>query len=160
MKLSIELVPSSCWYSNVRSNVRPETWDRLQRATFQAAGYACEICGSHGDAHPVEAHEIWFYDDHRLIQTLKHLTSLCPRCHEVKHFGLAIASSNTKRAVAWLSTVNGITAAQALAHVERAFQIYEIRSRFQWRLDIKLLVDHYAVKLDKQGIELGLNQPG
>lgn len=159
MKLSIELVPSTCWYSNVRSNVRPETWDRLQRETFQAAGYVCEVCGGTGDTHPVEAHEIWTYDDHRLIQSLDRLISLCPRCHEVKHFGLAIESGHSKRALAWLASVNGITTAQALAYVERAFQIHNIRSRFEWRLNIDLLSSRYGIKLDRQGIELGLNLP-
>lgn len=160
MKLSIELVPSTCWYSNVRSNVRSETWDRLQRETFKAAGRVCEICGSTGTGHPIEAHEIWEYDDHRMIQRLVNLTALCPQCHEVKHIGLAIKSGNAKRALAWLSIVNAITPAEALAYVERTFKIHEIRSRFQWQLDIQLLTRRYGVRLDKYGIEQGLNLPG
>ena len=159
MKLSFELVPSTCWYSNVRSNVSPETWERLQQATFRAAGHVCEICGGTGDGHLVEAHEVWSYDDHRLIQRLDRLLSLCPRCHEVKHIGLAIQSGHAKRALAWLATVNGITPAEALAYVQRAFQIHEIRSRFQWQLDIGMLASHYGVKLDKRGLEQGFNLP-
>lgn len=160
MKLSIELVPSSCWYSNVRSNVRSETWERLQCATFHKAGHVCEICAGTGDTHPVEAHEVWIYDDHRLIQRLDRLISLCPRCHEIKHIGLAIKSGNAKRALTWLSTVNEITPSEALVYVQRAFQIHKIRSQFQWQLDIKLLTQRYGIKLDKYGIELGFNLPG
>lgn len=159
MKLSIELVPSTCWYSNVRSNVRPETWDRLQHAAFLQAGHACEICAGTGDAHLVEAHEIWAYDDHRTIQRLVRLASLCPQCHEVKHIGLAIKSGHAKRALAWLANVNGISPAEALSYVERAFKIHEIRSRFQWKLDISLLTQRYGIKLDKHGIEQGFNLP-
>lgn len=159
MKLSVELVPSTCWYSNVRSNVRPDTWERLQRATFQVAGHVCEICTGTGDGHLVEAHEVWSYDDHRLIQRLERLICLCPRCHEVKHLGLALQSGHAKRAIAWLATVNGLAPAEALAYAQRAFQIHEIRSRFQWQLDIQLLASAYGIKLDKHGIELGFNLP-
>lgn len=160
MKLSIELVPSTCWYSNVRSNVSMDTWNRLQRATFDAAGHVCEICNGTGDGHLVEAHEIWRYDDHRMVQHLERLISLCPRCHEVKHMGLAIETGHTKRALAWLAAVNEITPADALAYVTRAFDIHAIRSRYQWQLDIGILTSRYGVKLDKHGIELGLNQGG
>lgn len=160
MKLEIELVPTTCWYSNVRSNVRPDTWRRLQQATFKAAGYVCEICGRTGDGHIVEAHEEWIYDDHRQIQRLDRLISLCPRCHEVKHIGLAIQSGHATRALTWLVEVNQISPAEALAYVQRAFQIHEIRSRFEWKLDIELLSRQYGVKLDKHGIEIGFNVPG
>lgn len=159
MKLSIELVPSTCWYSNVRSNVSPATWERLQQATFRDAGNVCEICSGTGDGHLVEAHEVWRYDDHRQIQHLDRLICLCPRCHEVKHMGLAIQTGHAKRALTWLATVNNITPEQALAYVQRVFQIHEIRSRFQWQLDIGILTRQYGVKLDKHGIEQGFNLP-
>lgn len=160
MKLEIELVPTTCWYSNVRSNVSPETWHRLQQATFKAAGHVCEICGGTGDGHIVEAHEEWIYDDHRMIQRLDRLICLCPHCHEVKHIGLAIQSGHAKRALTWLVDVNEVPPAEALAYIERAFKIHEIRSRFAWKLDIELLPRQYGVKLDKRGVELGFNVPG
>jgi len=49
----------------------------------------CETCGGCGPQYPVECHEIWNYDDTRLIQKLDGLIALCPDCHEVKHIGLA-----------------------------------------------------------------------
>jgi len=156
MRLAIELIPSTCWYSNVRSNVRPSTWDRLQRSTFQAAGYVCEICGGVGAKHPVEAHEIWQYDDHRLIQRLERLIALCPRCHEVKHIGLAIETGNAQRTLAWLCSVNAISPPEGLAYIKRAFQIHQIRSRFPWQLDIEQLTRDYGVILNKHGMEDGL----
>jgi hypothetical protein len=30
-RLTVELVPSTCWYTNVRSNVSKAVWDRLRR---------------------------------------------------------------------------------------------------------------------------------
>src|SRR3989344_4305266 len=76
MNLTIELVPRSCWYSNVRSNVSEATWSRLKSLCFRAADYRCEICSNRGPHHPVECHEIWHYDDHRLIQRLDRLVAL------------------------------------------------------------------------------------
>ncbi|MFC4524940.1 HNH endonuclease [Cupriavidus pinatubonensis] len=157
MKLTIELVPTTCWYSNVRSNVYPATWDALQTAVFKAAGYRCEICGGRGHSHPVECHEIWEYDDHKRIQRLDHLASLCPNCHQVKHIGLAVSSGHAENVINWLAQVNQITPAQALAYAQHAFKIHAIRSRFNWSLDLRLLTTSYGIKLDKHGIEQGLN---
>lgn len=72
--LTIELVPETCWYSNVRSNVSPEEWERLKRIAFKRAGYWCEICGGRGPQWPVECHERWLYDDLPHIRKLDRLT--------------------------------------------------------------------------------------
>ncbi len=157
MRLTIELVPTTCWYSNVRSNVSPTTWDSLQDVVFKEVGHRCEICSGRGDKHPVECHEIWQYDDHKLIQRLERLISLCPKCHQVKHIGLALKTGETKAVIAWLAHVNQIAPAQALAYAQHAFKIQEIRSRFDWKLDLQVLRTRYGVKLDKYGIEQSLN---
>lgn len=68
--LTIELVPNTCWYSNVRSNVAKKDWDTLRYHTYKQASHRCEICGGVGQQHPVECHEIWDYDDQQHIQTL------------------------------------------------------------------------------------------
>jgi len=47
-KLSVELVPASCWCSNVRDHVRRAQWDQLRRETYRQAQYCCEICGGRG----------------------------------------------------------------------------------------------------------------
>ena len=88
-RLQVELVPSTCWFSNVRDHVSKTDWDTLRKATYQKAGHVCEICGGRGPKWPVECHEIWHYDDESLTQTLKGLIALCPSCHETKHIGLA-----------------------------------------------------------------------
>ena len=53
-RLTIELVPSTCWFSNVRSNISKQDWDRLRKETYKKANYRCEICGGVGRNHPVE----------------------------------------------------------------------------------------------------------
>ena len=53
-RLTIELVPSTCFCKNVRSQVDPARGDRIRMAVYAAAGSKCEICGGRGTAHPVE----------------------------------------------------------------------------------------------------------
>ena len=88
-RLTIELVPQTCWFSNVRLEVGTAEWDRLRKLASDAAEDRCEVCGGRGPRWPVECHEIWEYDDEQHTQTLLGLTALCPACHEVKHIGLA-----------------------------------------------------------------------
>ena len=89
LKLQIELVPGSCWWTNVRSNLTQSQWDKIRKPVYANANFLCEICGERGTKHPVECHEVWIYNDKSLIQKLDHFQSLCPLCHEVKHIGLA-----------------------------------------------------------------------
>ena len=138
-RLTVELVPSTCWWSNVRSHVAPAVWERLRRATATAAGNRCEICGGRGRRHPVECHEVWDYDDARLVQRLVRLIALCPSCHEVKHLGLAAKRGRHAAALAHLAKVNGWTAADAEAYTEVVFEQWAARSRHDWTLDCTVL---------------------
>ncbi len=139
MKLTIELVPSTAWYSNVRSNVTPQEWDVLRKDCYKKAGYKCEVCGGKGSKHPVECHEIWDYNDEGCIQTLKGLIALCPSCHEVKHIGLAQINGKFDQALEHLAKVNGITVDEAKLYVEASFEIWGKRSQKEWKLDITIL---------------------
>lgn len=93
LKLTIELVPSTDFYSNVRSNVTQKEWDVIRKKSYERASNKCEICGdagtNQGVKHKVECHEIWEYNDESHIQKLIGLISLCPNCHKTKHAGLA-----------------------------------------------------------------------
>lgn len=140
-RLTVELVPSTCWWSNVRSQVPPDVWERLRRATASAAGHRCEICGGRGRRHPVECHEVWEYDDARRVQRLVRLTAICPACYEVKHLGLAEMRGRRGAALAHLARVNGWSAADAEAYVEAAFEQWTVRSRHDWTLDCTVLED-------------------
>jgi hypothetical protein len=57
-RLTVELVPSTCRYTNVRSHVPKAVWDRLRRQVAAEAGDRCEICGGQGRRWPVECHEV------------------------------------------------------------------------------------------------------
>ena len=87
-KLTIELVPQTCWYANVRKLVTYSQWEVIKRVTRRAAHSICQICGGVGKRWPVECHEIWQYNDEAHIQTLIGLIALCPMCHTFNDFPL------------------------------------------------------------------------
>ena len=139
-RLTIELVPSSCWFSNVRSNVPPSVWEVLKKQTAKLTRHRCEICAGRGRRWPVECHEVWLYDDKTHTQTLVRLIALCPMCHKVKHIGLASANGEFNEVRAHLMKVNQWPQqATADAYIARVFEIFEERSQREWTLDISYL---------------------
>ena len=153
-RLTIELVPQTCWFSNVRSEVSAADWDRLRKLTSDAAGGQCEVCGGQGPKWPVECHEIWGYDDARHTQTLLGLTALCPACHEVKHIGLANIRGRGDIAARHLAKVNGWTAREAERYIAEQFAAWERRSKFQWTLSLDWLEQNgVTVSKPKRGAD-------
>ncbi len=139
MMLTIELVPSTCWFSNVRSEVSKADWDKLRRSTYARSGRVCQVCGGVGPDWPVECHEIWDYDDVAHVQKLLGLVALCPACHQVKHIGLANVNGRGEEAERHLAQVNNWTARQASLYVQEQFRVWDHRSQYEWRLDLSWL---------------------
>jgi len=139
MPLTLDLIPSTTWYDNLRSRLRPSEWDRLRKATYAAAGNKCEVCGGRGRKWPTECHEIWDYDETTRVQKLVGLVALCPSCHEVKHFGRAQTVGRGEAALAHLMRVNRWTEDQALDHIEESFAVWQRRSEISWTLDLSWL---------------------
>lgn len=137
--LTIELLPSTCWFSNVRDHVDQETWDRLRRQTYRDVNRRCAVCGGVGPKWPVECHEVWEYDDERHVQKLVGLTGLCPACHEVKHMGLANTRGRGDDARRHLVQVNGWTSSETEEYVADAFEVWRERSQHEWALDLTWL---------------------
>ncbi len=136
MKLEIDLVPRTSWYSNVRSNVNQIEWDIIRKKSYKKAKYQCEICYEVGPNHPVECHEIWEYNEEKGFQILKGFISLCPNCHQVKHFGLAQINGKGEQALNHLKKVNSINDKEANEHVKKAFDIWYRRNETKWYVDI------------------------
>lgn len=152
-KLTIELIPSTCHYSNVRTTVKPTEWDKIRFISYEAAGNVCELCGdtgkNQGYKHNVECHEIWEYDDVNHVQRLAGLISLCPTCHQVKHIGRAVAIGKEKQAHAQLRKVNAWSQEQVVEHVDASFVTYKERSKHEWTLDLTILTDEpYSLEID------------
>ena len=140
-RLTLDLVPQTCWFSNLRSELPRDDWDKLRRATYREANYRCEICGGKGSQHPVECHEKWSYDLETKTQKLEGLIALCPACHEVKHFGLAQVRNRDQAAIAHYQKVNDVTRVQAVQEIKAEFRIWGQRSALEWDLDLTWLAD-------------------
>lgn len=139
MKLTIELVPQTSFYTNVRSNVTKKEWDVIRNKCYTDANHKCEVCGGVGKKHAVECHEVWQYDDETHTQTLVGLVALCPSCHRVKHAGLAQVNGLINLVVKQLMKVNNMSFEAAIKYIDNSFDIWEKRSKFEWKLDITYL---------------------
>lgn len=142
--LFVDLVPSSCWFTNVRSCVTKRDWERLRRMLTRRANHLCEICGrgeNRDRRRWLEAHERWHYDDRTRTQSLRRLICLCTDCHTTTHFGFAQVKGIHAQAFAHLRKVTGMSASQADEHIDAAFALWRRRSEFSWTLNLGVLTD-------------------
>jgi hypothetical protein len=139
--LFVDLVPSSCWFTNVRSCVTPRDWDRLRLMIYRRAGHRCEACGGERNNAAgvyLEAHERWSYVAGH-VQVLTRLICLCTPCHEVTHFGFATLRQRDIEAMDHLMKVNSWSHRQAQDHIDNAFRLWRTRSASDWTLDVSML---------------------
>jgi hypothetical protein len=146
--LFVDLVPSSCWFTNVRDAVSPGDWERLRKMVYRRADERCEACGAgrNPDARRwMEAHERWTYlrvqPTARLVQKLVRLVCLCTSCHQATHFGHAQVTGHEQDAIEHLCHVNDWTPQQAWAQVDAAAAKWQARSQHVWELDLSMLTD-------------------
>jgi hypothetical protein len=138
-RLAIEMVPRSCFFSNLRSNLRPKDWKKLRLMSIEKAGGRCEICGSTNHGRSLECHEIWQYDTDTYTQRLTGLVALCRDCHRAKHLALAREMGWETDARRHLMRINGWTPRKVHSYIEAAFALFEERSQYSWSLDIAWL---------------------
>jgi hypothetical protein len=134
-KLTVELVPKTCWWSNLHtladkatgiafgglSGARRITAARSAKASAFAIRSSATKCGSTMSR---LAHRS-FADDRAL--------SRLPRG---RAYGLCGKRGRNKSARDHLAKVNGWTNDQVLAHVAEAFAIWRRRSKVSWKLDL------------------------
>ncbi len=140
--LFVDLIPTSCWFTNVRTCVRPADWNRVKTLVVGRTGQRCEACGTAAErAHGLrsEAHERWSYDEASRVQTLRRLVCLCTRCHRATHFGFAEVTKQGPQAHAHLCAVNGWSTADADTHIASAARLWRARSAVAWSLDLSIL---------------------
>ena len=136
--LTIELVPSTSWYNNLRKYMSKEDWDKIRKRTNAEYGHRCGICGAEGR---LNCHEIWEYDDKKHIQKLMGFIALCYMCHHVKHIGLAETLSSEgkldyEKVVKHFMKVNNCDYKIFKKHRERAFDEWRKRSQHEWCVDL------------------------
>jgi hypothetical protein len=140
-RLQVELVPRSCHFSNLRSNLPAKDWNFLRQTCYEAAGHVCEVCGGRGSRHAVECHEIWHYDDDLLTQSLTGLVALCPSCHRVKHMALAREKGWDGEAERHFCRVNKWSVGLMRSYMDAVFEVYEERSLKFWILNVDWLTN-------------------
>ena len=134
MKLNFELVPDSCWYSNLRSVLPKEVWDKIRKKAYARAGGKCMLCGA--PTARLEAHEQWEYDDEKGVQKLVNVVAVCKACHEVIHIGRTQLTGREREAEEHFMKVNGCTYAEYRKALGEANEKHRERSRREWQLDV------------------------
>lgn len=151
--LFVDLIPSTSWFTNVRSAVDRRDWERLRQMVYRRAGYRCEACGCHRDTPAglhMEAHERFSYDLATGVQALRRLICLCTACHGTTHFGFARISGEEQAAMGHLQFVTGMNYNQARRHIAEAFTLWEIRNGSRWQLDLSVISDA-GITLQEEG---------
>jgi hypothetical protein len=155
MKLEIELVPKTCWNSNLRKAVSQAEWDTIRNRAYAEANHKCSICKGEFDlkipnASPrrLECHEIWGYDDRQHVQKLVGFQALCQDCHHNKHIGFFAATCPREllkelmeALIAHSLKVNGITEAEYKGYFTASKKLWQERSKHTWRIDLNGFVD-------------------
>lgn len=140
-KLNFELVPDSCWYSNLRSILTKQQWYALSKKVCSAAGGRCQICGRHSSR--LEAHERWEYDEGHAVQRLSAIVAVCPACHAVIHIGRTQLKGDVRAAEDHFMQVNGCSYAEYRRALGEANEAHIRRNRVpEWSLDITALKDY------------------
>lgn len=135
-RLTVEAIPTTTMFSNLRNILSKRTWDYLRRRVYREAGYHCEVCGGQGEMYPVSCHEVFSYCLTTRIQTLVRCVALCPACHEVKHIGLAQMKGHLDRAMRHLKKVNRWTMSQSILYFDEYMVWYRRASMREWRLSL------------------------
>ena len=140
LKLTIELVPETTWYNNLRNYLGEEAWDKLRREIYVKYGHKCSLCGAKGLLH---CHEIWEYDDKNHVQKLVDCVALCKMCHHVKHIGKAgILADEGKldynKIVEHFMEVNKCDKTTFNEHYKKIADQWERRSDYKWRVDFSV----------------------
>jgi hypothetical protein len=138
LRLTIELVPKTSWYNNMRKVIPQKAWDKLRKSVYAEYGHRCGICGAEGR---LECHEIWEYDDQNHTQTLRGFIALCPLCHRVKHIGLAgilalKGELDCEQVVLHFMKVNECSRDVFEQHKKQAFEQWRLRSQYQWVVNL------------------------
>ena len=143
-ELFIDLIPITCWFTNVRYCTDIRDWDRLRDCVYSRVNNTCECC--HNKTNDIEAHERWHYDNDTKTQKLVRLVALCKMCHTSTHIGLAGIKGKGSEALEHLKKVRNFTNEEAIEHKKQAFQVWNERNTIEWNLDLSLLTNN-GIKL-------------
>ena len=135
LKLTMDLVPKSCWYQSLYRLLPRSQWNKLREGVLTKARNRCQICRADGKLY---CHEIWHYDDKKHIQSLKGFHVVCSLCHHLSHFGKAqdLADQgllDLDAVIQHFLSVNKVGVEIFEEHEKDAFTTWRERSRRRWR---------------------------
>ncbi len=137
-KLDFELVPDSCWYSNLRSILKPAMWDVVRKDAYARAGGKCMICGA--KVSRLEAHERWAYDEKTCTQVLTDVVAVCHSCHMVIHIGRTQLMGDENRAIKHFQKVNNCSYSDYIKALGEANKRHQRLNKVaEWKLDLTWL---------------------
>ena len=149
--LFVDLIPNSCWFSNVRSCIHPSDWDRVRKYIYSRVNYICECCNINTKDNDIqlEAHERWDYDNVTNTQKLVRIVALCHQCHQTTHIGLAGIKGKKEEATTHLKNVRNFTDKECETHIKEAFELWRQRNNCDWSLDLSL-IENNNIKLSRK----------
>ena len=138
IKLNFEMVPDSCWYSNLRSMLSKAQWDFIRKEAYERAEGHCMICGR--PASRLEAHERWSYDMKTETQKLEEVIAVCHTCHSVIHIGRTQLMGEEEKAINHFCKVNKCSYADYIKALGEANRTNAERNKVgEWKLDLTYL---------------------
>lgn len=150
--LFIDMIPSSSWFSNVRSCIYPTDWDRVRNHIYERVNYICECCNNNTKETNtrLDAHERWSYDNETKIQKLERVIALCEQCHQSTHMGLAGIMGKEDEAIKHLRQVRIFTDIEFDKHKKDASLLFKERSKYKWELDISIISSNGIKTIQKK----------
>lgn len=141
----IQLVPLPLWERNMRAVLPKSQWSKLRKAVLERHGLRCMTCGKGEESRKLQAHEEWLYDESTEPATARLVTILllCWHCHAVEHWGVTknlVAQGHlTDRAltdtIEHFCRLNRVGVDDFIAHENQATELWQERSRREWRVD-------------------------
>ncbi|MEO2506701.1 hypothetical protein ABHA01_02815 [Clostridium paraputrificum] len=146
MKLEIELIPRTCWNSNIRTRVKKSDWDKIRKAVYQKENMYCHICGK--KCNSLDAHEVWEYDEINHIQKLTNIIGICKACHNTIHYGRAQQIGYEKEARNQFLKVNECEIIDLEKELIKVKEDYNRRSQItDWNQDLSFVTNQgFAIK--------------
>lgn len=138
LKLNFEIVPTSCWYNNLRHILSKRAWDYIRKDAYQKANGKCTICNA--PKKRLEAHERWSYDITTHTQKLKDIIAICHNCHSVIHIGRTQLVGKEDIAIRHFKKVNNTDYQGYITALKKANEeSIELSKIDDWQLDLSYL---------------------
>lgn len=132
-----DMLPVTSWELNIRTIYGQDTWDKMRRHSYQAAGFRCQICGD--GTKRLESHELFEMVNETATQKLVKLLALCPLCHKAHHIGIARRLNILPEVLQHMMRINNWDKKTLEYHLNEAYEIWDQRKDWPWKLDVSAL---------------------